>query len=61
MQWLTIGGPHYNSDFTDVYDYGILLLCVLREGILGGGYELELGFNSFFFIWKAPLNCLCRN
>lgn len=27
----------------------------------GGGYELELGFNSFFFIWKAPLNCLCRN
>lgn len=38
MQWLTIGGPHYNSDFTDVYDYGILLLCVFREGIfLGGG------------------------
>lgn len=62
MQWLTIGGPHYNSDFTDVYDYGILLLCVFREGIWGGGgFELELGFNSFFFIWKAPLNCLCRN
>lgn len=58
--WLTIGGPHYNSYFTDVYDYGILLLCVFREGIWGG-FELELGFNSFFFIWKAPLNCLCRN
>lgn len=49
MQWLTIGGPHYNSDFTDVYDYGILLLCVFREGILGG-MNLNLGsIHSFLF------------
>lgn len=53
MQWLTIGGPHYNSDFTDVYDYGILLLCVFREGIFflgGGGMNLNLGsIHSFLF------------
>lgn len=50
MQWLTIGGPHYNSYFTDVYDYGILLLCVFREGMGGGGLNLNLGsIHSFLF------------